>query len=60
MIAMTSMPSIAPPWRIVSPLPMPETMPPNSAQSSRSSPARGDAMLTSMGSTSVMSQEEIE
>lgn len=49
MTAMTSMPSIAPPPRMASPLPTPEINPPKSAQSSRSVPASGEEMLTSSG-----------
>ena len=42
------------------PLPTPEMMPPNRAHRNRSVPASGEAMLTSMGSTSVMSQADVE
>ena len=42
------------------PLPTPEIMPPNSAHKNKSVPASGEAMLTSMGSTSVMSQAATE
>ena len=44
-----------PPNRIAIPLPTPEINPPKRAHSSRSCPARGEAKLTSTGSTSVMS-----
>ena len=52
----TSIPSIAPPNLMVKPLPIPEISPPNKAHSNKSVPASGDAKLTSMGRTSVMSQ----
>ena len=58
--AMTSIPSIAPPKRIARPLPIPDITPPNSAQSNRSVPARGEAILTSMGKTSVISHAKRE
>ena len=38
----------------------PEITPPKSAQSSKSVPARGEAMLTSIGKTSVISQANRE
>ena len=41
--AMTSTPSMAPPKRMVMPLPTPEIRPPKTAHSSRSSPAKGEA-----------------
>ena len=53
--ANTSMPSIAPPYRIVRPLPKPEINPPNSAHKNRSLPAMGETVRTSMGSTYVIS-----
>ena len=53
--AITSMPSIAPSKRIARPLPIPDTNPPNNAHKSKSFPANGDARLTSIGNTSVMS-----
>ena len=53
--ARTSMPSMAPPNRIAMPLPIPEISPPKMAQRSRSDPASGDTILTSTGSTSVIS-----
>ena len=37
------------------PLPVPEIIPPKIAHKSRSVPARGDAMLTSIGNISVIS-----
>ena len=46
-----SMPSMAPPKRMVRPLPMPEMTPPKMAQSSRSVPASGETKATSMGNT---------
>ena len=58
--AITSMPSIAPPNLIARPLPIPEITPPNTAQSSKSVPASGDAILTSTGRTSVISHETNE
>ena len=51
----TSIPSIAPPYLIVIPLPTPEIKPPNKAQSNKSVPAKGDAKETSIGNTSVIS-----
>ena len=51
---------MAPPPRITRPLPTPEISPPNSAQSSRSVPASGEARETSMGSTSVISHALME
>ena len=53
---MTSTPSRAPPLRVVRPLPIPEIKPPKTAQSKKSVPAKGEEMLTSMGSTSVIDQ----
>ena len=47
--AITSIPSNAPPNLIVKPLPIPEIIPPNKAQSKRSVPAKGEAKLTSIG-----------
>ena len=47
----TSMPSMAPPWRMVSPLPTPEITPPKMAHSSKSDPASGEIKDTSTGST---------
>ena len=44
-------PSIAPPNRMVRPLPTPETRPPKSAHSSRSVPASGETKFTSIGNT---------
>ena len=58
--AMTSMPSMAPPKRMVMPLPMPEISPPNRAHSSRSCPAKGDAEETSTGRMLVMTKEAEE
>lgn len=52
--AMTSIPSIAPPNRMAKPLPIPEIIPPNNAQRSKSVTASGEAILTSMGKTSVI------
>ena len=46
--AMTSTPSIAPPKRIVMPLPTPEIMPPNTEHSRRSLPAIGEPPLKFM------------
>ena len=47
----TSMPSIAPPNLIVSPLPIPEMTPPKITHSKRSEPASGDRKDTSIGNT---------
>ena len=52
--AMTSITSIAPPKRMAKPLPMPEIILPNSAQRSKEVPASGEAILTSMGKTSII------
>lgn len=51
--AITSIPSMGPPKRMAKPLPIPEIIPPNSAQSNKSVPAKGEAILTSIGKTSV-------
>lgn len=53
--AITSIPSIAPPKRMAKPLPIPEIIPPNSAQRSKSVSANGEAILTSIGKTSAIS-----
>lgn len=58
--AMTSIPSMAPPKRMAKPLPIPEIMPPNNAQRSKSVPASGEAILTSIGKTSVISHANKE
>ena len=47
--AKTSMPSIAPPNLIASPLPTPEIIPPNIAQSNKSFPAKGEELILSIG-----------
>ena len=60
MTAMTSMPSMAPPQRMVRPLPMPEIKPPKMAHSSKSDPAKGEAVATSTGSTSLIRKETPE
>ena len=49
--AITSMPSIAPPKRMVRPLPIPEISPPNTLHKSRSVPAKGELTVTSNGRT---------
>ena len=54
--ATISIPSIAPPKRIVNPLPHPEIIPPKRAHKNRSFPANGDTMLTSTGNISVITQ----
>ena len=56
----TSIPSIAPPYRIVRPLPMPDIAPPNKAHKSKSFCANGEAILTSTGKTSVISHAPTE
>ena len=54
------MPSIAPPKRIASPLPIPEISPPKIAQRNKSSLASGEKLATSIGKTSVISQADKE
>ena len=56
----TSMPSIAPPKRIVRPLPIPDINPPKIAHKSRSEPARGETKFTSIGSTCMIRNETNE
>ena len=56
----TSMPSIAPPKRIVKPLPTPEMTPPKIAQSSKSEPAQGETKDTSIGNTSMIKRDIME
>lgn len=58
--AITSIPSIAPPYLIAKPLPIPEITPPNNAHNKRSVPASGDAILTSIGNTLVISHANTE
>lgn len=53
--AITSIPSMGPPKRMAKPLPIPEIIPPNSAQRSKSVSANGEAILTSIGKTSAIS-----
>ncbi len=59
-IAITSIPSIAPPNLMARPLPTPEMIPPNTAHKNKSLPAIGDTMLTSTGNTSVISHAHRE
>ena len=56
----TSIPSIAPPKRIVIPLPTPDITPPKTAHSSKSDPARGEINETSTGSTSMIINDASE
>ena len=60
MIAITSIPSIAPPNRIASPLPIPEIIPPKIAHKNKSLPANGDIILTFTGNTSVINHANNE
>ena len=54
------MPSMAPPNRMVRPLPAPDTSPPKMAHSSRSCPAKGEAADTSTGRMFVMTKDAAE
>ena len=56
----TSTPSMAPPNLMVRPLPTPEISPPNIAHSSRSVPAKGDELDTSIGRIFVITNEASE
>ncbi len=58
--AITSMPSMAPPKRIVNPLPTPEIIPPNKAHKNKSCSANGDAMLTLTGNMLIMRKDTME
>ena len=56
----TSTPSMAPPNLMVRPLPTPEISPPKIAHSSRSVPANGDELDTSIGRIFVITNEASE
>ena len=56
----TSIPSIAPPNRIVRPLPIPDMTPPKMAHSKRSEPARGEINETSIGKTFMIKKDITE